>query len=90
MADFSVSPRLVAALCSFMRVSRALFASLPYMYMAQLQEIWYTTPDLFSSGSRTLTLVSRPRRVDADRKTVQILYLQHTRLTSSLRSATKG
>ena len=31
MADFSVSPRLVAALCSFMRVSRALFVFARYL-----------------------------------------------------------
>ena len=87
MADFSVFPRLVAALCSFMRVSRALFVS-PIYTLPQLQVIWYTTPDLFSSGSWSLTFVSCPRRVDADRNTVQMLYLLHTRLTSSLRPAT--
>ena len=41
MADFSVSPCLVAALCSFMQVSRALFVS-PIYTWPQLQRIWYT------------------------------------------------
>ena len=85
-ADFFVSPHLVAALCSFMRVSRALFVS-PIYTLPQLQGIWYTTPD-FSSGSWSLIYVSCPRRVDADRKTVRMLYLLHTLLTSSLRPAT--
>ena len=79
MADFSVSPHLVAALCSFMRVSRAHFVS-PIYTLLQLQGIWYTT--------WSLTFVSCPQRVDADRKTVRMLYLLHTRLTSSLKPAT--
>ena len=87
MADFSVSPRLVLALYSFMRVSRALFVS-PIYTLPQMQGIWYTIPDLFSSGSWSLTFVSCPRRVDADRNTVRMLYLLHTHLTSSLRPAT--
>ena len=83
----SVSPHLTAALCSFMRVSRALFVS-PIYTLPQLQGIWYTTLDLFSSGSWSLTFVSCPRRVDADWKIVRMLYLLHTHLTSSLRPAT--
>ena len=42
MADFSVSPHLVAALCSFVWVSRAFFIS-PMYTLPQLQGIWYTT-----------------------------------------------
>ena len=89
MADFSVSPCLVAALCSLMRVSRALSVYLIYTW-PQLQGIWYTTPNIFSSGSWSLTLASYPRRMDANRKTVWMLYLLHTRLTSLLRPATYG
>ena len=89
MAYFSVSPRLVAAFCSFMRVSRALFISPIYIW-PQLQGIWYTTPDFFSSGSWSLTLISCPQRMDANRKTVWMLYLLHSHLTSSLRPATYG
>ena len=54
--------------------------------LPQLQGIWYTTPDFFSSGSQSLTFVSCPQ--NADRKTVWMLYLLYTRLTSSLRPAT--
>ena len=90
MADFSVSPRLVAALYSFMWVSRTLFVS-PIIYMwPQLQGIWYSTPDFFSSRSWSLTLVSCPWRVDPDWKTIWMLYLLHTYLSSLLRPATMG
>ena len=83
MADFSLSPLLVAALCSFMWVLRALFVS-PIYTWPQLQGIWYTTHDFFSSGSWSLTFISCPWRVNADQKTVRMLYLLHTCLTSSL------
>ena len=76
-------------MCSFMRVSRALFVSPIYTWL-QLQGIWYATPDFFSSGPWSLTLVNYPRRVGAYRKTVRMLYLLHTCLTSSLRPATWG
>ena len=81
MADFSVSPRLVAALCSFVRVSRALFVS-PIYTWPQLQGIWYTTPDFFSNRSGPLPLVSCSRRVDADPKTVRccIIPISHLHL----------
>ena len=89
MADFSSSPLLVAALCSLMRVSRALFVSSMYT-RPQLHRTWYTTLDFFSSGSRSLTCINCPRRVGADWKIVRMLYHLHTCLTSSLRPATYG
>ena len=89
MADFSSSPLLVAALCSLMRVSRALFVS-PMYTRPQLHRTWYMTLNFFSSRSRSLTCINCPQRVGADRKIVWMLYRLHTRLTSSLRPATYG
>ena len=54
MTDFSVSPGLVAALCSLMRVSKVLFVSLIYVYMAA------TARDLVHN-SRLLLNISQPR-----------------------------
>ena len=43
MANFSVFPRQVAALCSFMEVSRALFV--PYIYMtATARDLVHNSP----------------------------------------------
>jgi len=77
IADFSSSPRLVAALCSLRRVSKALLVS-PMYVEPQLHGISYITYDLFSAGSVSLTLDSCRRSVGADRKTVLMLNPLHT------------
>ena len=89
MADLSISPRRVAAICSFRRVSSILFVS-PMYANPQLHGIRYTTPDLFRGGSLSLTLVSCWRRVVGVVKTVRIPCLQHILLRSSLRPETYG
>ena len=62
-ADFSTSPRLVAAWCSFKWVPRVLFVSPMYSF-PQPHGILYTTPALLSNGSTSFTLVSCHRSVD--------------------------
>ena len=61
---------------------------LSYIYIATTARYLVHDPRLLLQWSWSLTFVSCPWRVDADRNTVRMLYLLHTRLTSSLRPAT--
>ena len=62
MADFFVSPRLMAAWCSLRWVSRLLFVS-PMYASPQLQGILYTTLDFSRVGSVFFTFVNCCRSV---------------------------
>jgi len=89
IADFSTSPRLVAAWCSFKRVPKAIFVS-PMYFFPQLHGTLYTTPALLSNGSTSFTLVSCRRSVDMVVNTVLISYLLQILLRSSLSPDTYG
>ena len=83
----SVSPHLVAApVLLYAGLEGSLCLS--YIYIATTARYLVHNSRLLLQWVLVLDFVSCPWRVDADWKALWMLYLLHTRLTSSLKSAT--